>query len=282
MNLGAHISIANGMYLVFERAEKAGANSIQIFLTNQNQWNTNKPPQNEIELFFRKREEYKPFAIIAHSRYLINMGSIEQEKIEKSMTALQEELDLCEELEIKFLVLHPGSHKGIGEDEGLKLITQNLDSVIAKLPRLKTKILLETTAGQGSNLGYKFEQLAYILNNSNFSDNLAVCFDTCHAFTSGYNLIDEYDKTFEQFDRFIGLDKLLAFHLNDSKKEYASRLDRHEHIGKGYLGIDFFRRLMRDPRFLQIPMVLETPSGENNEMDAENLSLLRQLREDFI
>ncbi len=279
MNLGAHISIAKGIDLIFERAAQVTANAIQIFVTNQNQWSTREPKPDEVEHFFQKKFQYEPFALIAHSRYLINLCSSDPDKEEKSLTAFYEELRLCEKLEISHLVVHPGSYLDKNEEWGLERIVANIDNTIEKFEELKTVILLETTAGQGTNLGYKFEQLAYLMDHSRFPHNLAVCFDTCHAYTAGYDLKEAYDKVFNEFDRVIGIDKLKAFHLNDSKKTLASRVDRHEHIGKGELGTEPFRRLVNDPVFRNIPMILETPKGENNEMDVVNLQTLRKLQE---
>ena len=279
MNLGAHISIANGLELIFERAAQVTAHAIQIFVTNQNQWSTRQPKPDEIERFFRLRSEYKPFAMIAHSRYLINLCSNDPDKEDKSLKAFYEELQLCELLKIPYLVLHPGSYLDQTEEWGLNKIVANIDLTIKKLGELKTVVLLETTAGQGTNLGYKFEQLAYIMKNSLFQQNLAVCFDTCHAYAAGYDLKESYDEVFSEFDKIIGLDMIKAFHLNDTKKGLAAKVDRHEHIGKGELGLKPFRKLMNDRRFTNIPMILETPKGENDEMDIVNLQSLRSLRE---
>ncbi|MBW6515246.1 MAG: deoxyribonuclease IV [Candidatus Cloacimonetes bacterium] len=278
MNLGAHISIANGIELIFERAKQVTANAIQIFVTNQNQWSTRQPKPQELESFFQLREEYKPFSIMAHSRYLINLCSNDPEKEEKSIRAFYEELQLCELFKIPYLVIHPGSYLDQTEEWGLNRIISNIDLTIDRFKDLKTVILLETTAGQGTNLGYKFEQLAYLMKNSRFQENLAVCFDTCHTFAAGYDLKDKYDVVFTEFENAIGIDKLKAFHLNDTKKGLAARVDRHEHIGKGELGLEPFRKLMNDNRFKKIPMILETPKGDNDEMDIVNLQTLRSLR----
>lgn len=280
MNLGAHISIAGGLDLIFERAAKVTAHAIQIFVTNQNQWSSREPKPDELERYFQKRKEFSPFALVAHSRYLINLCTTSPENEEKSLTAFYDELKLCELLQIPYLVLHPGSHLGQGEEWGLEKIASNIDRTIERFADLQTVILLENTAGQGTNLGYKFEQLAFILNRSRYPQNLAVCFDTCHAYASGYDLRDDYDKVFDQFSDFIGLEHIRAFHLNDTKKGLAEKVDRHEHIGKGVLGLEPFRRLVNDPRFSKIPMILETPKGEQDEMDLVNLQVLRNLRKE--
>jgi deoxyribonuclease-4 len=278
MNLGAHISIANGIDLIFERADKVTANALQIFVTNQNQWSTREPKPDETERFFLNRQQHNPFTIIAHSRYLINLCTPDPEKEQKSINAFYEELQLCERLEIPYLVLHPGSYLDRDEEWGLNKIIENLDLIIGKFEQLKTVVLLETTAGQGTNLGYKFEQLNYLIKNSRYPQNLAVCFDTCHAFAAGYDLKDSYEKVFEEFDRIIGTEMIKAFHLNDSKKGLGAKVDRHEHIGKGDLGIKPFEKLVNDTRFEKTPMILETPKGENDEMDIVNLKTLRDLR----
>ncbi|MCB5230056.1 MAG: deoxyribonuclease IV [Candidatus Cloacimonas sp.] len=278
MNLGCHISISNGMELIFERAEEATAKSIQIFVTNQNQWSTRTPKPDEVAAFLENRQEFNPYTIVTHSRYLINLCSNDKEKEEKSVNALRDELALCVEFKIPYIVLHPGSHLGEGEEWGLVKIVQNLDLIIDEFPGLTTKILLETTAGQGTNLGYKFEHLNYILENTRYPECMGVCFDTCHTFVAGYDLKDDYDGVFEEFDRIVGLDQLKVFHLNDTKKGLGSKVDRHEHIGKGELGIGAFERLMNDPRFKETPMILETPQGKDYEMDKENLRVLRSLR----
>ncbi len=279
MNLGAHISMSGGIYNIFERASEATANSIQLFVTNQNRWTTQMPHDKDIDLFYRKRNEFKPYSLITHSRYLINLCSTDPVTEEKSKKAFYEELKLCDILDIPYLVIHPGSYKDKNEQWGLDKIIENMDQVIRMFDNLKCTILLENTAGQGTNLGYTFEQLNYLLVNSKYRSQLAVCFDTCHAFTAGYDIKDNYRQVFADFDKIIGIEMIKAFHLNDSKKELGSKKDRHEHIGQGELGIEPFKQLVNDPRFSKVPMVLETPKGENNEMDIINLKTLRDLRD---
>jgi len=278
MNLGAHISIAKGLDLIFERARSVTANAIQIFVTNQNQWATRKPREDEKTRYDKLRKEYKPYVIVAHSRYLINLGSADPVKEKKSLQAFREELELCELLEIPYLVIHPGSYLDQTEEWGLKRITHNIDLTRERFDKLNTVILLETTAGQGTNLGYRFEQLEFIMEHSRYPENLAVCFDTCHAYTAGYDLRESYDTVFAEFEKIIGTEKIKAFHLNDTKRGLGSKIDRHEHIGKGQLGIEPFRKLLNDERFKEVPMILETPKGENDDMDIVNLKTLRDLR----
>ena len=195
------------------------------------------------------------------------------------MKSMLEELQKSETLKLPYLVLHPGSHVGEGEEKGLKKIAQSLDSLFKKTKGYKVKVLLETTAGQGTNLGYKFEQLAELFDRVSNSNRLGVCFDTCHSFAAGYDIKSKegYKKTWEEFDKVIGLKKLMAFHLNDSKLGLGSHRDRHEHIGKGTLGKEAFRMLLNDRRFKDIPMVLETPKDPEMKLDKMNLKVLRAL-----
>jgi deoxyribonuclease-4 len=188
-------------------------------------------------------------------------------------------LERCEVLGVTNLVAHPGAHVGAGEAEGIKLIAKSLDEVHKACPGYKVKVTLEITAGQGSNLGYRFEQIGDIIDATKESDRIRVCFDTEHAFAAGYDIRTKegYERTFAEFDDAIGLDRLAAFHLNDSKKEFHSRVDRHEHIGKGFIGVEAFRLLMNDQRFWGLPMCLETPKGPDLKEDKENLALLRSL-----
>jgi deoxyribonuclease IV len=279
MNLGAHISIAGGLHLIFERAAQVTANSIQIFVTNQNQWTTREPKPEELELYFQERERFKPYQIVTHSRYLINLCSNNPVTEEKSLSAFYDEIRLCETYDIPYLVIHPGSHMGAGEEAGLNKIIANLDKTLDRFDALKTVILMETTAGQGTNLGYRFEHLKYLIDNSRYRDHIAVCFDTCHVFAAGYDLKNSYEDVMRQFDEIIDTSLIKAFHLNDSKKEFGSKKDRHAHIGEGELGSGPFAKLMNDSRFSQVPMILETPKGENDDMDIVNLNRLRDMRQ---
>jgi len=280
MNLGAHISIAGGVFNVFERAKKITANSIQIFTKSNNRWFSKPYSKNEIKEFYRLQEEYKPFAVFAHDAYLINLCSPNSETEKKSIDAFIDEIKRCDQLSLPYLVMHPGSHLGKGEKWGLNKIVENFNNILNKNPDSKVIILLETTAGQGTNLGYKFEQLEYILNNVECKEKFGICVDTCHIFAAGYDISTEsgYKKTFVEFDKIIGLERIKVFHLNDSKKPFGSRKDRHQHIGKGEIGLEAFRCLINDKRFSDIPMVLETPKDDEKNMDVENLKVLRSLR----
>jgi deoxyribonuclease-4 len=280
MNLGAHMSIAGGVHLALERGKEAGCNAVQLFVKSSNRWEARPLREDEITAFLEKKNDYKENFIMAHSSYLINLASPEPEQIKKSKDALLVEMKRCEILGIPYLVLHPGSHKGTGEEEGIKSISKNLDFVFSETRGFNTTILLETTAGQGNTIGHKFEHLAGIISRLDDSSRVGVCYDTCHTFAAGYDIRTEksYNETFSKLDQIIGLDKLKAFHINDSKTDINSRKDRHEHIGKGKIGKKAFSLLVNDSRFSQIPMILETPKGPDYKEDRENLTLLRSMR----
>jgi deoxyribonuclease-4 len=209
----------------------------------------------------------------------LNLGSPDVVLRQRSILAFIDEMERCENLGISNLIAHPGSHVGSGEDQGIKTIASSLNEVHQACPGYRVKVTLEITAGQGSNLGYCFEHIVRMFDATRESERLRVCFDTEHAFAAGYDIrsIEGYERTFTEFDEAIGIERLAAFHLNDSKKEFNSRVDRHEHIGKGHIGVEAFRLLMNDERFWGVPMCLETPKGLDLAEDRENLSLLRSL-----
>src|ERR1044071_5012175 len=277
--LGAHMSIAGGVGNAFLHGKKVACDAIQIFTKASRQWLAKPFEKEEIEQFAANRKETGIAKVIAHDSYLLNLGSPDEALREKSVAAFIDELERCEILGVSNLIAHPGSHVGAGELAGIKTIAKSLDEAHEACPGYRVQVTLEITAGQGSNLGYRFEQIAHIIDATRESDRLRVCFDTEHAFAAGYDLrTDEgYERTFGEFDETIGLARLAAFHLNDSKKEFNSRVDRHEHIGKGFIGVDAFRRLMNDKRFWGLPMCLETPKGPELKEDHENLTLLRSL-----
>ncbi|MEJ2366021.1 MAG: deoxyribonuclease IV, partial [Deltaproteobacteria bacterium] len=217
--------------------------------------------------------------VAAHDSYLINLAAPDQTTVEQSVNAFADELVRAAALEIPFLITHPGSHRGQGVEAGLRRFVRNLDSAITLSGTVSVSILLETTAGQGTNLGSQFEEIALILSDSQYGDRLGVCFDTSHVFAAGYDLRtpETYEETLSLFDRLVGLQRLKFFHLNDSKRPLASRVDRHEHIGKGEMGLKPFRLLLNDPRFQKHPMVLETPKGKDLKEDKANLRILRSL-----
>jgi deoxyribonuclease-4 len=277
--LGAHMSIAGGVGNAFLEGKKVDCDAIQIFTKSSRQWASKPYTNEEIERFHINRKETGIGTVVAHDSYLLNMGSPDTALRTRSIAAFIDEFERCEVLGVTNLIAHPGAHVGAGELDGMKTIAKSLDEIHRACPGYKTKITLEITAGQGSNLGYRFEQIASIIDATKESDRLRVCFDTEHAFAAGYDIRTKegYERTFGEFDEAIGIELLAAFHLNDSKKEFNSRVDRHEHIGKGFIGVEAFRLLMNDRRFWGLPMCLETPKGPDLKEDRENLTLLRSL-----
>ena len=277
--LGAHMSIGGGLHRAIERGRSIDCTAVQIFVKNNMQWFARPLERGEIKAFLDHAQRKELPSAFAHANYLINLAATNPQFHANSMRALSEELIRADQLELPFLVMHPGAHLGAGEEAGLEKIISSLDAIWTVIPKVKTKIALETTAGQGSCLGEKFEHLAAIMENVRQPERLCVCLDTAHVFAAGYDIGSEggVKKTFREFDRVIGLERLAAIHLNDSKTERGSRVDRHEHIGKGKIGLDAFRFIMRDRRFRKIPKVLETPKGKELKEDVENLKTLRGL-----
>jgi deoxyribonuclease-4 len=277
--LGAHMSIGGGVHRAIERSCSIECTAMQMFVKNNMQWFARPLDRAEIKAFLSHAQRKQIEAAFAHSSYLINLAATNPQFHANSLRALAEELTRAHQLELPFLVLHPGAHLGAGEQAGLEKIIASLDAIWTVIPKVKTKIALETTAGQGSCLGDKFEHLATIIENVREPERLCVCLDTAHVFEAGYDIGSEagVKKTFREFDRIIGLDSLSAIHLNDSKTARGSRVDRHEHIGKGQIGLDAFRFIMRDRRFRKIPKVLETKKGEDLAEDVENMKTLRGL-----
>lgn len=276
------MSIAGGVPRAVARAESVDATALQVFVKSSNQWAARPFAEGEPEAFRDACSEAGlDGRVLAHSSYLINLASPDAALWNRSIEALQIEVDRCHGLGIPYLVHHPGAHVGSGEETGLKRIVSAMNRVFGRKGSRSpsVSILLEITAGTGSHLGHSFEQLAWILEHARASERLGVCFDTCHALAAGYEFRDErsYRKTFREFDRVVGLERLRAFHLNDSKTDLGSRRDRHEHIGKGFLGTEPFRLLLNDRRFRDLPMVLETPKGDDLAEDRVNLALLRSL-----
>jgi deoxyribonuclease-4 len=277
--LGAHMSIGGGVHRAIERARSIDCTAAQMFVKNNMQWFARPLTREEIRAFRNHVQRGELWSIFAHANYLINLAATNPQFHANSLRALAEELTRADQLELPFLVLHPGAHLGAGEDAGLEKIAKSIDRVLAKIPKAKTKIALETTAGQGSCLGDKFEHLAWIIHHVREPERLCVCLDTAHVFAAGYDIGSESGakKTFREFDHVIGLDRLAAIHVNDSKTPRGSRVDRHQHIGKGKIGLAAFRFIMRDRRFRKIPKVLETPKGKDLGEDTENLKTLRAL-----
>jgi deoxyribonuclease-4 len=277
--LGAHMSIRGGVSMAIERARSIRCSAMQMFVKNNMQWFARALTREEIRAFLNHVQRGELLSVFGHANYLINLAATNPQFHANSIRALAEELVRADQLELPFLVLHPGAHLGAGEEAGLKKIADSVDAVFRKIPKVKTKIALETTAGQGSCIGHRFEHLAHIIANVREPERLRVCLDTAHLFAAGYEIGSEsgVKKTFHEFDRVIGRNRLVAIHVNDSKTGCGSRVDRHQHIGKGLIGLDAFRFIMRSPRFRKIPKVLETPKGKDLAEDVINLKTLERL-----
>jgi deoxyribonuclease-4 len=276
--LGAHMSIAGGVHRALERARSISCESVQIFTRNQLRWSSPSLQEEEILSFHRLKLEFK--RVLAHASYLINLASPDAEIHRKSSEALGEELRRCSILGIPALVLHPGSHRGRGAEWGIGRLVEGARWVYADEQVKQVRLTLETTAGGGSTLGASFEQLRDLLDALETAGvPVGICFDTCHVFAAGYELRTRrgYEATWRQFDRVIGMKYLVALHLNDSLGSFGSARDRHEHIGKGQIGVSGFQRFARDPALAELPGILETPKGRDMREDVENLSLLRRL-----
>jgi deoxyribonuclease-4 len=277
--LGAHESIAGGIGEALIRGKEVGCECIQIFTKSSRQWASKPLSMEEIDTFKRNKIETGITTVIAHDSYLVNLGAPDEQMRKKSVKGFIDELNRCEALEVPTLVAHPGSHVGTGEENGIKTIAKSIDEAHAACNGFEVKIALEITAGQGSTLGCNFQQMARIIDAVRDNDRLRLCFDTEHAFASGYDIRtpEGYENTFNELDKYIGITRLAAFHLNDSVKDFNSKVDRHTHIGKGFIGLDAFRRLLNDRRFFGLPMCLETPKGPDLKEDIENLATLRSL-----
>jgi deoxyribonuclease IV len=282
--LGAHQSIAGGYFRAAERARDCGCECVQLFTKNNNQWRAKEITAEEAERFQQALESCGVSHPLAHDSYLINLAAPDHELWRKSIDGFVLELLRADKLGIPYLVSHPGAYTTSSEEAGLARIVQALDEVHRQTPDATAVTLLEVTAGQGSNLGHRFEHLATVLDGVQAPERLAVCLDTCHLFAAGYPLSPEkdYRATMKQLDHLLGIKLVKAIHLNDSKRELGSRVDRHEHIGQGRIGLEAFRLLVNDRRFAKTPMYLETPKEENGEpkgveLDRRNLTVLRSL-----
>ena len=276
---GAHMSTAGGVSKAFDRAESVGCNTMQIFTRNNNRWATKPLDKEEIARWHDRERHSDVHPIVSHSSYLINLASSDDVLWEKSIDAFVDELERAEALGLLGVVLHPGSPKNDGEEYGIARIASGLDVCHQRTAGFKTLTLLETTAGTGKHLGYRFEQLGAMRAEVAGPERVAICFDTCHVFAAGYEIRtpEGYAQTMREFDAHIGLDLLRCFHFNDSKFDLGSRKDRHEHIGQGFIGLDGFRNIINDSRFSEIPMILETPKSKDLHEDVENLAVLRSL-----
>jgi deoxyribonuclease-4 len=278
--LGAHQSIAGGLHHALERGRSVGCQAVQIFTRSSRQWALRPLGEDEVRAFAAARAATGIRALLAHDCYLLNAAAPDPSLRARSVRDLIAELERCERLGIPYLVAHPGAHCGAGEDEGIRIAAQSLGEALAACRGFTATIALENTAGQGTQIGWHFEQLGRLCAETRGGDRLRLCLDTEHAFAAGYDLrsAEGYESTFAELDRTVGLGRLVAFHLNDAKCPLGGRLDRHEHIGRGYLGIGAFRRLVRDPRFRGLPMCIETPKGPDLAEDRRNLGVLRRLR----
>lgn len=277
--LGAHMSIEKSHALAIDRAAAFDMTALQIFTKNASRWAA-KPIEPAAAETFRERLAGSDIAfVVAHDSYLINMGSPDDALWEKSLAAFQDEMARCAQLGVPYLVTHPGAHMGTGVDAGISRVASGMNRLFDEDPDNPTVVLLETTAGQGTTLGRSFEELAGIIDQVENKDRVAICFDTCHVFAAGYDLRtpETYEATMQAFDDIIGLNRLMTFHLNDSKKGLGLRTDRHAHIGEGELGLDAFRLLLTDPRFADTPGVLETPKDDDELGDQRNMRTLRDL-----
>jgi len=280
MIFGAHMSIAGGLYKAYELAAELNCQTMQVFTKNARQLRAPDLTQGTIDDFKRAGRKFNIKPVVAHDSYLINLASPDKKRFTSSIEAFIVELRRADTLAIPYLVTHPGSHMGAGDETGLKNMVRSLNQVCRRTPKLKTMIILETTAGQGTNLGYKFEHLRYVIDNVKEPERFGVCLDTCHIFAAGYDISsrNKYEQTMQEFEKVIGLNQLKVIHLNDAIKECGSRVDRHTHIGKGMIGLAGFRALVNDNRLKLIPMILETPKGEDAfSSDQHNLKTLRAL-----
>ncbi len=279
--LGAHMSIAGGYYKAVDAAAQFGMDTVQIFTKNNNQWRAKPLSDEDVRLFREALARTGVRKPCAHDSYLINLASPDDALWEKSTAAFIEELQRAEALGLLGVVMHPGSFVISDEEAGLARVVQGLDIACRKTKGAAIEVWLEVTAGQGTNLGHRFEHLAYIIEHTKYPERMGVCVDTCHIFAAGYPLGTdaEYEATVRELDRVIGLDRIRAFHLNDSKRELGSRVDRHAHIGEGHIGLEPFRRVLNDKRFADLPMYLETnkETRDGEEMDAVNMRTLRDL-----
>ena len=276
--IGAHMSIAGGIHKAFGRGQSVQCRTIQVFLKSSNQWKA-KPLTEEDRILFQEAQTASGIhPVVAHDSYLINLASPDPALYQKSLAAFIEEMKRANFFGVPYLVLHPGAHVGSGVEAGVARVAQALNQALARVEPPVT-ILLENTAGQGSGLGYRFEELASIMEKVKEEGRVGVCLDTCHAFAAGYDIRtkSQYMAVMREFDRLIGISKIRVFHVNDSKKDLGSRVDRHAHIGKGHIGLEAFRSLINDKRFRKIPKILETPKGPDLAEDRLNLATLRSL-----
>lgn len=279
--IGAHESIAGGLHKAFERAESVGCRTLQLFTKSTNQWRAKPLTDEDIASYKTAALKSTIKHIMAHDCYLINLCATDRSILQKSREAFLDELRRCEMLGIPLLNFHPGAHMGAGEEEGIRVIIDSLNWAHGQTKNFSVMSVIETTAGQGSAIGHRFEHLRAIIDGVDEPNRMAVCIDTCHIFAAGYDISTEdgYLQTMKEFDEVVGLSRLVGIHTNDSKKPLGSRVDRHEHIGKGEIGKKGFHLLLRDERLEHVPKFLETPKGEDLKEDRMNLKMLRKLAE---
>jgi deoxyribonuclease-4 len=279
--LGAHFSIAKGLHKAIIEAATYNCNTLQIFTKNANTWKEKTLSDKEINQFKETKKQTGIYHILSHTAYLINIAGPDMKKAKMSCEALKQEITRCGQLEIPFIVLHPGAHMGDGEQKGTQRIADNINRIFAATAGISARLLLETTAGQGTGIGHTFEQIDAIIAKVEDKSRIGVCLDTCHIFAAGYDISNKkaYEVTVKAFDDIIGLKNLFAMHLNDTKKACNTRVDRHEHIGDGCIGLDAFKYIITDSRLKDVPKILETPKLKNGkDADTINLELLRSLQ----
>jgi len=277
--IGAHMSINGGIHTAFDRGTSIGCTTMQVFVKNNNRWKSKPLSDEDVQNYKTAEAKARIAPVIAHAAYLINLAAVNKGILKKSRDAFVDELTRCEQLGISGLNVHPGSHGGAGEADGINRIAESINVAHERTQGCRTLTVLEATAGQGNALGYRFEQLQRIIELVEYRNRVAVCIDTCHVFAAGYDIrtMAGWEAALKQFDEVIGMKRLVAIHMNDSKKEFNSRVDRHEHIGKGCIGLEGFRAIMNDPHLTSIPKILETPKSEDMHEDVENLEVLKSL-----
>jgi deoxyribonuclease-4 len=278
--LGAHMSIAGGLHRALERGREVGCSVVQIFLKNQRQWTARPYPDSEVREFRAAWKATGIRMVFAHASYLINLATPVPAEWRRAVDVFHDELERAEALGLPFVVIHPGSHRGSGPEEGVRRVAQAIDVLHERTRGHRVRIVLENTAGGGASIGRSFEELAVVVGAVKEPDRVGVCLDTCHLFAAGYDIrsADGYRLTMARCRRLLGRGRVRAFHLNDARQPLGSGLDRHEKIGRGHLGIEPFRRLVNDRRFARVPMALETPKDPEPRADREALALLRRLR----
>lgn len=278
--LGAHFSIARGLHDAVYKAKSYACDALQMFTKNATSWRERDITEKERQQFENVKQETGIHRIASHASYLINLASPEGKKHAMSVRSLRQEIIRSAKLNIPYVILHPGAHMDSGVDTGIRKIADSINRIFADTETTSTRLLLETTAGQGSSIGHTFEQLAQIVELINDRHRIGICLDTCHIFAGGYDIRSEdtYNQTMDSFDRILGLVQLYIIHFNDSKKDLGSRVDRHAHIGQGFIGVSAFQYFLKDERLLHIPKLLETPKGDDDEdWDRRNLEILRTL-----